>query len=137
MLQDSRLHNAPRCACRSRVSLWIVKSALSAINSSPSATPKIFYNGLHFSPGREFVEHSIVASQKSVNGSVRCRAYKGMMTVLGRWSDTEKLYDASESSMDEIWQGRVWCRRDDRVGYRCGEGDERVVMGFYWRLIYC
>ena len=26
----------------------------------------------------------------------------GMFSVLGRWSDTEKLYDASESSMDEI-----------------------------------
>ncbi|KAK3046489.1 argininosuccinate synthetase [Extremus antarcticus] len=63
---------------------------------------KILYNGLYFSPEREFLEDSIIASQKSVNGSVRCRAYKGMMTVLGRWSDTEKLYDASESSMDEI-----------------------------------
>ena len=63
---------------------------------------KILYNGLYFSPEREFLEESIVASQKQVNGSVRCRAYKGMMYVLGRWSDTEKLYDASESSMDEI-----------------------------------
>jgi len=43
-----------------------------------------------------------VASQKNVNGTVRCRVYKGTFTVLGRSSDTEKLYDASESSMDEI-----------------------------------
>lgn len=63
---------------------------------------KLLYNGLYFSPEREFLEESIAASQKSVNGSVRCRAFKGMFTVLGRWSDTEKLYDESESSMDEI-----------------------------------
>lgn len=63
---------------------------------------KILYNGLYFSPEREFLEDSIVSSQKNVNGAVRCRAYKGTFTVLGRWSDTEKLYDASESSMDEI-----------------------------------
>ena len=63
---------------------------------------KLLYNGLYFSPEREFLEDSITASQKHVNGSVRCRAFKGMFSVLGRWSETEKLYDASESSMDEI-----------------------------------
>ncbi|KAL3420851.1 argininosuccinate synthase [Phlyctema vagabunda] len=63
---------------------------------------KILYNGLYFSPEREFIEESIVASQKNVNGQVRCRVYKGNFSVLGRSSDTEKLYDASESSMDEI-----------------------------------
>lgn len=63
---------------------------------------KILYNGLYFSPEREFLEDSIVSSQKKVNGSVRCRVFKGMFSCIGRWSDTEKLYDASESSMDEI-----------------------------------
>ena len=63
---------------------------------------KLLYNGLYFSPEREFLAGSITASQQTVNGSVRCRAFKGSFSVLGRWSDTEKLYDASESSMDEI-----------------------------------
>ena len=63
---------------------------------------KILYNGLYFSPEREFLEASIVASQKHVNGEVRCRCYKGGMSVLGRSSETEKLYDANESSMDEV-----------------------------------
>ncbi|MCJ1284778.1 argininosuccinate synthetase [Xylographa opegraphella] len=63
---------------------------------------KILYNGLYFSPEREFLEESIKASQKNVNGQVRCRVYKGQMMVLGRSSETEKLYDATESSMDEI-----------------------------------
>lgn len=63
---------------------------------------KILYNGLYFSPEREFLEASISESQKNVNGFVRLRLYKGNCIVLGRKSDTEKLYDASESSMDEI-----------------------------------
>ncbi|CAG7926644.1 unnamed protein product [Penicillium olsonii] len=63
---------------------------------------KLLYNGMYFSPEREFLEASITASQKSVNGQVRCRAYKGTVSVLGRSSETEKLYDMSESSMDEI-----------------------------------
>ncbi|KAF2460732.1 argininosuccinate synthase [Lineolata rhizophorae] len=63
---------------------------------------KILYNGYYFSPEREFLEDSIVSSQKHVNGQVRCRAFKGTFTVLGRSSETEKLYDPTESSMDEI-----------------------------------
>lgn len=63
---------------------------------------KIMYNGLYFSPEREFLHSSIIASQTHVNGRVRCRAYKGMFAVLGRSSDIEKLYDMNESSMDEI-----------------------------------
>lgn len=58
---------------------------------------KILYNGLYFSPEREFLHTSIVASQTHVNGYVRCRTYKGMFAVLGRGSETEKLYDMSES----------------------------------------
>lgn len=63
---------------------------------------KILYNGLYFSPEREFLEASIRESQKTVNGQVRIRLYKGNVIVLGRSSQTEKLYDESESSMDEI-----------------------------------
>ena len=43
-----------------------------------------------------------MAAQRSVNGQVRCRVFKGHFSVLGRSSGTEKLYDMSESSMDEI-----------------------------------
>ena len=40
-------------------------------------------------------------SQETVNGRVRCRVYKGMFGIEGRTSES-KLYDMSESSMDEI-----------------------------------
>lgn len=63
---------------------------------------RCLYNGLYFSPEREYLEHAVVAAQGCVNGQVRCRVFKGHFSVLGRSSDTEKLYDMSESSMDEI-----------------------------------
>ncbi|KIW99694.1 uncharacterized protein Z518_11107 [Rhinocladiella mackenziei CBS 650.93] len=53
-------------------------------------------------PSGEFLEASIMKSQKSVNGQVRLRLYKGNCIILGRSNQTGKLYDESESSMDEI-----------------------------------
>ncbi|MCJ1234189.1 argininosuccinate synthetase [Varicellaria rhodocarpa] len=63
---------------------------------------KALYNGLYFSPEVSYLTACIKASQDNVNGTVRCRCYKGSFSVLGRSSSTEKLYDMSESSMDEI-----------------------------------
>lgn len=63
---------------------------------------EILYNGPCFSPEREFLQASIVTDQDSMNGAVRCRCFKGLFSILGRWSDTEKLYDVGERSMDEI-----------------------------------
>lgn len=63
---------------------------------------KILYNGMYFTPEGEYVRDMIAPSQKTVNGVVRASCYKGSLTVLGRSSDTEKLYDATESSMDEL-----------------------------------
>lgn len=63
---------------------------------------KVLYNGHYFSPQREFLHASIVESQKTVNGKVRCGAYKGNFRILGRESETSKLYDMEESSMDDI-----------------------------------
>jgi argininosuccinate synthase len=60
------------------------------------------YNGMYFSPEREFVENSIVFSQRRVNGQVRLRCYKGNVYVLGRSSETEKLYSEEEASMDSL-----------------------------------
>lgn len=66
-----------------------------------TAFSQILYNGFFFSPEREFVTASIPASQKTVNGLVRLKLYKGNVIVEGRDSD-EGLYDAKFSSMDEM-----------------------------------
>jgi len=63
---------------------------------------QILYNGMYFSPEREFLSAAIEASQKTVNGTVRLAAYKGGVIVLGRSSSTEHLYDEKQSSMDEL-----------------------------------
>jgi len=62
---------------------------------------QILYNGFFFSPEREFITAAIPASQKTVNGFVRLKCYKGNVIVEGRDSD-EGLYDARFSSMDEM-----------------------------------
>ncbi|KAF2870255.1 argininosuccinate synthase [Massariosphaeria phaeospora] len=60
------------------------------------------YNGMYFSPEREFTENSLVFSQRRVNGAVRLQLYKGGVYVLGRSSATEKLYSEEEASMDTL-----------------------------------
>jgi len=62
---------------------------------------QILYNGHFFTPEREFVTAAIPASQRTVNGLVRLKLYKGNVIVEGRSSD-EGLYDEHESSMDEL-----------------------------------
>jgi len=61
---------------------------------------QLLYNGQYFSPEQEFLSASLIASQKSVNGEVKLKLYKGNVIVEGRKSDTEKLYDEEQSSMD-------------------------------------
>lgn len=48
---------------------------------------RILYNGHWFTPEREFVISSIPASQRTVNGVVRLKLYKGNVVAEGRFSD--------------------------------------------------
>ncbi|CUS24608.1 LAQU0S18e00122g1_1 [Lachancea quebecensis] len=63
---------------------------------------RLMYNGSYFTPEFDFIKSMIAPSQAHVNGQVRLRLYKGNVIVLGRSSETENLYDATESSMDEL-----------------------------------
>lgn len=56
---------------------------------------KILYNGLWFSPEREFIMSCLEASQKTVSGTVRLALLKGNVIVEGRSSDT--VCDVSRS----------------------------------------
>jgi len=60
------------------------------------------YNGLYFSPEREFAEKCAIFSQENVTGQVRMMAYKGNVHVLGRSSDASNLYDEQGASMDSL-----------------------------------
>jgi argininosuccinate synthase len=65
------------------------------------AFSRILYNGHFFTPEREFVTSAIPTSQRTVNGLVKLKLYKGNVVVEGRESE-EGLYDSQQSSMDEL-----------------------------------
>jgi argininosuccinate synthase len=53
---------------------------------------KILYNGHFFTPEREFVTASIPASQRTVNGKVKLKLYRGNVIVEGRESSEVKTF---------------------------------------------
>ena len=55
----------------------------------------LVYNGYWWSPERRVLQTLIDESQKSVNGRVRLKLFKGSVTVAGRESPTDSLYDAN------------------------------------------
>jgi len=54
----------------------------------------LIYNGYWWSPERKALQALIDESQFHVNGKVRLKLYKGNVTVVGRESATDSLYDA-------------------------------------------
>ncbi|KAF3056636.1 Argininosuccinate synthase [Daldinia childiae] len=63
---------------------------------------RLLYNGLYFSPEREFLDNSILFSSQNTTGVVRLRAYKGHVYVLGRSSNASNLYSEEAASMDSL-----------------------------------
>ncbi|MBK8970015.1 MAG: argininosuccinate synthase [Hahellaceae bacterium] len=60
----------------------------------------LIYNGYWWSPERLMVQEMIDASQKTVNGVVRLKLYKGNVSVVGRKSD-ESLFDATIATFED------------------------------------
>ncbi|KAI5458324.1 argininosuccinate synthase [Mariannaea sp. PMI_226] len=63
---------------------------------------RLLYNGMYFSPEREFIDNSVVFCQHNVTGVVRMSAYKGNAYVLGRSSNASNLYSEQDASMDSL-----------------------------------
>ena len=74
----------------------------------------LIYNGYWWSPERAMLQEMIDASQATVNGVVRLKLYKGNVTVAGRKSDRDSLFDA-----------RIATFEDDRGAY-----DQKDAEGF-------
>ena len=53
----------------------------------------LIYNGYWWSPERRALQALLTESQKPVNGHVRLKLYKGAVSVVARWSETDSLYD--------------------------------------------
>ena len=62
---------------------------------------RLIYNGYWFSPERKLMQVLIDESQKTVNGRVRLKLYKGTMMVTGRESKTDSLFDMKISTFDD------------------------------------
>ncbi len=62
---------------------------------------KLIYNGYWFSPEREAMQALIDQTQQVVNGVVRLKLYKGAVSVVGRKSDTDSLFDARIATFED------------------------------------
>ena len=61
----------------------------------------LIYNGYWWSPERDMLQAMIDASQSRVNGRVRLKLYKGNVTVVGRASDSDSLFDPTIATFEE------------------------------------
>ena len=61
----------------------------------------LIYNGYWYSPERLMLQEMIDASQATVNGVVRVKLYKGNVTVVGRKSDKDSLFDPTIATFED------------------------------------
>ena len=61
----------------------------------------LIYNGYWFSPERLALQQLIDHSQRHVNGVVRLKLYKGGVSVSGRKSDRNSLFDATIATFED------------------------------------
>ena len=61
----------------------------------------LVYNGYWWSPERRALQALLTESQRPVNGRVRLKLYKGGVSVLGRESATDSLYDAGVATFED------------------------------------
>ncbi len=62
---------------------------------------RMIYNGYWFSPERVLLQSLIDNSQQAVNGTVRLKLYKGTVSVVGRASKTDSLFDSRIATFDD------------------------------------
>jgi argininosuccinate synthase len=77
----------------------------------------LIYNGYWFAPERKMLQRMIDESQERVNGVVRLELYKGSVTVCGRRSDTDSLFDESVVTFE-----------DDQGAYHQGDADGFIKL---------
>ena len=61
----------------------------------------LIYNGYWWSPERKLMQTMIDASQANVNGRVRLKLYKGNVTVVGRESRRDSLFDPAIATFED------------------------------------
>ena len=61
----------------------------------------LIYNGYWWSPERMALQTLIDETQQSVNGTVRLRLYKGNVSVIGRQSPTDSLFNDQIATFED------------------------------------
>ena len=61
----------------------------------------LVYNGYWWSPERKMIQEMIDASQAPVNGVVRLKLYKSGVTVVGRKSESDSLFDEAAATFED------------------------------------
>jgi len=62
---------------------------------------KLIYNGYWWAPERLMLQTAIDQSQAAVNGDVRVKLYKGSVSVVGRQSTSDSLFDETIATFDD------------------------------------
>ena len=62
---------------------------------------ELIYNGYWWSPEREMLQTMIDESQEYVNGTVRVKLYKGMVSIAGRKSEKDSLFDERIATFED------------------------------------
>ena len=62
---------------------------------------KLIYNGYWWAPERQILQTAIDETQKVVNGEVRLKLYKGCVSVVGRKSESDSLFDENIATFEE------------------------------------
>ncbi|XXK58364.1 argininosuccinate synthase [Porticoccaceae bacterium nBUS_09] len=62
---------------------------------------KLIYNGYWWAPERLMLQTAIDQSQEAVNGNVRVKLYKGSVSVVGRQSASDSLFDETIATFDD------------------------------------
>ena len=88
-------------AHRAMESITMDREVLSLKDDLMPRYARLIYNGYWFSPERKLLQVLIDESQKTVNGTVRLKLYKGTMMVVGREYKTDSLFDMKISTFDD------------------------------------
>lgn len=87
-------------AHRAMESITLDREAMHLRDSLITRYAEMIYYGFWFSPEREAIQKLIDETQRDVNGTVRCKLYKGNCIIVGRKSPSS-LYDPALATFEE------------------------------------
>lgn len=89
-----------RAAHRDLETITLDREVLRIRDSLIPEYAKLIYNGFWFAPEMEMLQKTMDESQKTVNGTVRLKLYKGNCIPVGRKSDNS-LYSEAHATFEE------------------------------------